>query len=71
LQLTGLEEQEWPNPGLGCPKRGVMYTQVVTPGFKLTFSDGTKTYTVHSDTTGDNQVLCEGGQPTALAPVAQ
>lgn len=66
LTLTSKEQQEWPNPGLGCPKRGVMYTEVITPGFKLTYTDGAKTYQVHTDQSGARAVLCENNQPVDL-----
>ncbi len=66
LTLTAKDEQEWPNPGLGCPKEGVMYTQVITPGFKLTYTDGAKTYEVHTDQSGARAVLCENNQPVEL-----
>lgn len=68
LQLTGIEAQDWNDSSLGCAGDG-MYTQVITPGFKYTFSDGTKTYAVHSDTTGSSMVLCENGKPTTLGTV--
>jgi hypothetical protein len=66
LQLTGKEAKDWPDPSLGCPKRGVMYAAVITPGFKLTFSDGSKTYDVRTDENGTRAVLCDNGQPTQL-----
>lgn len=66
LQLTGIVEQEWPDPGLGCPDPAALYVQVITPGFQFTFSDGAKTYEVHSDSTGSHMVLCENGKPTTL-----
>jgi hypothetical protein len=66
LQLVSAEEQEWPTPALGCPQDGAMYAQVITPGYKITFTDGTKTYAVHTDETGDQALLCDGGTPTVL-----
>ena len=66
LELVSAEEQEWPTPALGCPQDGAMYAQVITPGYKITFTDGTTTYAVHTDETGDQALLCEGGKPTVL-----
>ena len=66
FQLVSAEEQEWPTPALGCPQDGAMYAQVITPGYKITFTDGTTTYAVHTDETGDQALLCEGGKPTVL-----
>ena len=70
LQLTGKEEQEWSDSSLGCPDPAAMYLQVITPGYKLTFSDGTKSYAVHTDDTASRLVLCERGQPATLGAVA-
>ena len=66
LQLTAKEPQEWSDSSLGCPAPDMMYLQVITPGFKLTFSDGTKTYEVHTDERGSHFVLCENKQPVSL-----
>ena len=66
LQFMGSEPQEWSDGSLGCPQDGMMYAQVITPGFKMTFSDGTKTYTVHTNETGDQIVICDKGKPMDL-----
>ena len=66
LQLTANEPQEWSDSSLGCPAPDMMYLQVITPGFKLTFSDGAKTYDVHTDERGTRFVLCENKQPANL-----
>ena len=66
LRLTAKEPQEWSDGALGCPVPGQMYTQVIVPGFRLTFTAGTNTYEVHTDAKGDTAVLCEGGRPTPL-----
>jgi hypothetical protein len=66
LQLTDKVAQEWSDSSLGCPDPATMYMQVITPGYKLTFSDGSKTYEVHTNEAGTNAVLCENGTPTVL-----
>lgn len=48
---------EWPNPGLGCPQRGVFYIQVITPGYKILLEANGKVYDYRSD--GKRIVLCE------------
>ncbi len=67
LQLTAKEAVEWPDGSLGCPVPGMMYTQAIVPGYKLTYSDGSKIYEVHTDESGSRVVLCENSQPTELA----
>jgi hypothetical protein len=66
LKLQNKEEVEWPNGGLGCEKAGMSYTEMIVPGYKLTYSDGTQTYEVHTDRSGQQAVWCDNGEPKAL-----
>lgn len=66
LQLSSKEPQEWSDSSLGCPDPATMYMQVITPGYKLTFTDGANTYQVHTDESGRQAVLCENGAPKSL-----
>jgi hypothetical protein len=68
LKLTAKESQEWNDSSLGCPAKGMMYMQVITPGYKLTFSDGGKTYDVHTDESGGKAVWCQNSTPVELQP---
>lgn len=68
LQLTTKDAQEWNDSALGCPAKGMMYMQVITPGFKLTFTDGAKTYDVHTDESGSRAVWCQNAAPVELQP---
>ena len=71
LRLTAKGPQEWSDGSLGCPAPGMMYTQAIVPGFKFTFSDGTKTYDVHTDESGVRAVLCQNKQPADLEGAEQ
>jgi hypothetical protein len=66
LSLVSKEATEWSDSGLGCRAEGMMYLQVITPGYKLTFTDGSKTYEVHSDESGSRAVWCDNGKPVSL-----
>lgn len=67
LKLTGSEQQEWGDSSLGCPDPAVMYMQVITSGYLLTFEDGSRQYAVHTGATeGDPMVWCDSGTPVAL-----
>ncbi|PLS77189.1 MAG: hypothetical protein CYG59_25060 [Chloroflexi bacterium] len=66
LTLVQKEATEWSDGSLGCPRPDMMYTQVIVPGYKLTYSDGTTTYEVHTDETGTQAVWCENGQPQEI-----
>lgn len=65
VQLVKTEPTDWPDASLGCPERGVMYIQVVTPGCIVTLQADGKQYIYH--TGGDRVVHCEEGaiQPPA------
>jgi hypothetical protein len=41
---------EWRDASLGCPVKGMMYAQVITPGFKITLEFEEQTYSYHTDT---------------------
>ncbi len=66
LELTAKEAVEWSDGSLGCPVPGMMYTQAIVPGYKLTYSDGAKSYVVHTDQSGERVVLCENSNPVEL-----
>jgi hypothetical protein len=70
VQLVSAEAVDWPDASLGCPQPGMMYAQVITRGFKLTFQVNNQQYTYHGDDSG-YFFLCEQGQPaTSLIPPA-
>lgn len=66
IRLTAKEQVEWPDGSLGCAASGMMYTQAIVPGYKLTYTDGTTTYEIHTNESGEQAVLCENAQPIEL-----
>jgi len=58
ITVTGLEEVTWRNGALGCPKPGMMYTQSLIPGYKITLQAGEATYAYHG-AAGQKPFLCE------------
>jgi hypothetical protein len=70
LRLTAKHAREWPDSALGCPAPGRAYSQIVTPGFQLTYRAGAQTYDVHTDQSGDRAVLCQNKQPVDLPTAA-
>ena len=49
---------DWPDSSLGCPQPGMMYTQVVTPGYLIKLRSGSRTLEYHS---GPREVVfCRG-----------
>ncbi|GAC1537613.1 MAG: hypothetical protein NVS4B8_03330 [Herpetosiphon sp.] len=62
-RITSKEAREWPNSALGCEAAGMMYTQVLTPGFIVMVTDGSKQYEMHTDQSGKRVVACPDGKP--------
>jgi hypothetical protein len=64
LRVEQVEARQWPDSSLGCPQPGLMYSQIVTPGFLIVISGGgagsgaVKQLEYHSDARG-NVVLCQ------------
>ncbi len=58
IQLVSVETVEWRDTSLGCPQPGMMYAQVITPGYRVLLEAEGKRYDYHTDT-GQFVVLCE------------
>lgn len=69
LAALGIEEDatvrtveaiDWPDSSLGCPQPGMMYAQVITPGYRMVLEAGGEEYVFHASSGADaNLVLCE------------
>jgi hypothetical protein len=57
LKVEQVEARQWNDTSLGCPSQGVLYAQVVTPGFLVLLSGGGKQLEYHADERG-RAVLC-------------
>jgi hypothetical protein len=64
IQLVSVEAVEWSDASLGCPQPGMMYAQVITPGYLLVMEAGGEQYTYHTDM-DRFVVLCEEGGETS------
>lgn len=58
IQLVSVEAVEWSDTSLGCPQPGMMYAQVITPGFGVVLEAEGERYEYHTDT-GRFAVLCD------------
>lgn len=58
IGLVSMETVEWSDASLGCPEEGVMYAQVVTPGYLIVLEAQGTAYAYHTNL-GDTVVLCE------------
>jgi hypothetical protein len=50
ITIAEVQETEWRDSSLGCPKPGLNYLQVITPGYSITLEAQGKRYVYHSDT---------------------
>jgi len=57
VSVKSVVSQEWRNSGLGCPREGMMYAQVITPGYLIELTAGGKVYEFHTDM-NQSVVLC-------------
>jgi hypothetical protein len=57
ISLQSVEAVEWPDASLGCPQPGMMYAQVVTPGYRIILSAAGQNYQYH--TSLSSAMLCE------------
>lgn len=53
VTVLSAEAVEWRDGSIGCPRDGIMYPQVITPGFRLLLSAGGQEYAYHSARDGE------------------
>lgn len=61
-RLVSIEDREWPDGSLGCPQPGMVYPQVITPGYLVVLEAGGTRHAVHTDLQG-RTVVCEARGP--------
>jgi hypothetical protein len=44
IQVVSVEYIEWEDSSLGCPQPGMMYADVITPGYRIVLSAGGREY---------------------------
>ncbi len=52
IKITQVEQKDWPNGCLGLPQGNEVCTEVVTPGWLLTFNINNQEYKYRVDKTG-------------------
>jgi hypothetical protein len=58
VEVVEARSVEWPDGSLGCPEPGMMYTQVITPGYQIIVAVGDETFDYRLGRRG-NFRLCE------------
>ena len=54
LSVSAIEPVEWSDSSLGCPGDGGVYAQVISPGYRITVTNGATTIVYH---TGPNNAI--------------
>ncbi|MFP5347701.1 MAG: hypothetical protein ACLGIA_11835 [Actinomycetes bacterium] len=65
VSVVRVEEVTWNDSSLGCPKPGMFYAQVITPGSLIVLETGGRSYEYHA-ADGRPPVLCERPQPPGV-----
>lgn len=58
ITVVSWEPVDWPDTSLGCPEPGMMYAQVITPGYRVVLEVEGKTYEAHTDRGGQRVAFC-------------
>jgi len=61
ILVKSVEEKQWRNSSLGCPQPGMMYAQVITPGYRIVLTVGENDYDFHTDMS--RAILCSPQKP--------
>ncbi len=48
VQVESARQVQWRSGAMGCPKKGMQYTQVVTPGFLIILEAGGDSFRYHA-----------------------
>lgn len=60
VTLVSTESRDWPSGALGCPVLGVMYVDMITPGYRIVVEAAGTTYDYRAASRGAGHVrLCE------------
>lgn len=59
VEIVSVQQVEWRDSSLGCPRPGQNYLMVITPGFRIILEADGEQYEYHSDMQG-NMVQCRG-----------
>jgi hypothetical protein len=63
ITVQTVEAVQWRDSSLGCPKPGMQYLQVITPGYLIRLEANGKVYEYHTDQ--NNAVYCENPETSA------
>ncbi len=70
INLFSVEAMNWPDASLGCPQAGIVYAEVITPGFQILFEAAGQSYSYHTDNI-DRVILCQIHPPDNIFPTPE
>lgn len=59
VQVLAVESVQWGDTSLGCPEPGMMYAQVITPGYLIVLGAGEAQYEYHTAEGSNSAVFCQ------------
>jgi hypothetical protein len=62
VELVDFESVVWPDSSFGCPEPGMVYTQALRDGYRISLRVGEREYAYHGGT-GRDPFLCENPEP--------
>ena len=67
LKVVAMESVTWSDGSLGCPRKGLLYTQALVPGYRVKLQVGKDVWDYHASERG-GVVLCPAGQSQQPGP---
>jgi hypothetical protein len=59
ISVESVTAMDWPDSAVGCPQEGMMYAQVITPGYLIVLATQGQKYEYHTDQQAANVVWCQ------------
>jgi hypothetical protein len=66
IRIVSVSHAEWRDSSIGCPQRGMIYTPVMTSGYKVRLRDVEREHVVH--VAGSHAVICSSQADLKLSP---
>ncbi len=65
FSVHSVEAVDWSDTSLGCPEPGVLYAQVIVPGWEISLVHEDRLFKFHADEAGDQVITCD---PSVVGP---
>lgn len=62
IEVISSKQIDWSDTSLGAPEEGMLYAQVITPGYKIVMKVEEVEYAAHTDKEGKQIVLVKEGK---------